>query len=455
MIIDQNRTITRINKAGALIFDCPEEAIINNICHDSVCPQQLGKCPIWDKGMTVHQKEVTGLRADGSLIALLKSAVKIDDFILEMFIDISDITSAREQTLKAKADAETANQSKSQFLANTSHELKTPMNAIIGYATVALTKDLSPELRGYLNGIEKSSRSLMSIINNILDFSKIDAELMQLNSLDFNLDDILNTLNKEVAPNARKKGLGFSIEVSTDIPNALIGDSGKLEQVLSQLLSNAVKYTEKGQIRLKVNASKVRESEHGVMFSFIIEDTGTGIAEEQMDKLFQTFIQGDGSSTRTHGGLGLGLALSKKLVDLMEGNIFVESEPGQGSTFTFSVKLEQQSGIIERPVKLESINFAENDMQEGDYTIDPSINGTVDYAAIDIKAIKILLTELIELVEIDIIAAFERLNDIKVLAGTTREIENIEAAINDYDSDAALDGIVLLAKKMNIYLKEQ
>ncbi|MGD8294064.1 MAG: response regulator, partial [Desulfobacterales bacterium] len=228
---------------------------------------------------------------------------------------------------------------KSDFLANMSHEIRTPMNAIIGMSHLALKTKLTPKLQDYLNKIQSSANSLLGIINDILDFSKIEAGKLDMESVAFNLDDVLNNLANLVTVKAQKKNdLEVLFATAPEVPRSLVGDPLRLGQVLINLANNAVKFTESGEI--VVSTEVLNRHEAGLTIKFSVRDTGIGLTKEQIGKLFQSFSQADTSTTRKFGGTGLGLTISKRLVNMMGGKIWVDSEPGQGSTFSFTANFD-------------------------------------------------------------------------------------------------------------------
>jgi signal transduction histidine kinase/CheY-like chemotaxis protein len=239
-----------------------------------------------------------------------------------------------EQLKEAKESAEKATKSKSDFLANMSHEIRTPMNAIMGMTYLAMQTDLTPKQQDYLKKAHGSATSLLGLINDILDFSKIEAGKMDMESVDFHLDDVLDNVSTLISLKAEEKGLALVFKTPPEIPRFLIGDSLRLGQILINLSNNAVKFTEKGSVTIET--ALVDEPNDRLIFQFAVRDTGIGLTPEQIGKLFQSFSQADSSTTRKFGGTGLGLTISKQLVEMMDGKIWVESESGEGSSFIFT-----------------------------------------------------------------------------------------------------------------------
>ena len=285
-------------------------------------------------------QQTTAQRADGQA---LQVEMNISEWVQDgqtyftlIVRDVSERLRLVEELKIAKDEAERASQAKSTFLANMSHEIRTPMNAVLGLTHLALRQATDERGRDYLERIQQSAQHLLGIIDDILDFSKIEADKLRLEHIDFSLASVLENFSNLIVDKATAKGLKLSIEVGPDVPDALVGDPLRLGQILINYGNNAVKFTERGEIRVRVE--RLEQGAQDVVLRCAVRDTGIGLSPEHRQRLFQSFHQADPSTSRQYGGTGLGLAIAARLADMMGGQVGVDSRLGEGSTFWFSAR---------------------------------------------------------------------------------------------------------------------
>jgi two-component system sensor histidine kinase/response regulator len=362
--MDSNGKIIDWNVQAEKIFGWPRAEVLGRILSETVIPahqrdlyeEEVRLLLVSRQGTALNKRfEVTAVCNDRREIpseVTISIVRREDSHQFAAFVrDLSERKRFEQDLREAKEAAEGANQAKSAFLATMSHEIRTPMNGILGMTELVLDTDLSTEQREHLGLVRLSAESLLSIINDILDFSKIEAGKLELEFIPFDLRESLGETMKALSFRAHQKGIELIYDVLPEVPEALLGDPGRVRQILINLVGNAIKFTERGEIVVTVDEQP--EAPNMTRLHFAVRDTGVGVPIEKQESIFEAFSQADGSMTRKYGGTGLGLTICKRLAHLMEGRIWMESQPGQGSTFHFVIRVGIQDTPAARSVPVQ------------------------------------------------------------------------------------------------------
>ncbi|NOR88485.1 MAG: response regulator [Bacteroidales bacterium] len=350
IIFDENLQVLRVNKQAVTLFSATHENnLLGKRCHHLFKDQDKEICPLLTDSRNIVNNELRIKTILGNSKNVIKNATLIDldgrKVILETFIDITKRKQIESELISAKETAIMATQEKSKFLASMSHEIRTPLNGVIGMASLLNKTNLNEKQKGYLDIIQISSTNLVSIITDILDFSKIEAGEVQLEKHSFSIIEEIERNIKVLRLKAEEKGLELLVSFDEKIPEYIIGDSVRIKQVFINLVSNAIKFTNQGNVTIRL----MYESDTNNKRLYLeVEDSGIGIPKERLDKIFRAFSQTDSSITRKYGGTGLGLTISKELIELMGGEIGVDSKVGNGSKFWFRIPTEKGEKHIEK-----------------------------------------------------------------------------------------------------------
>ena len=349
VVIDADKhEIIELNQAALDLLETTREKAIGNIFYKYICSHAEGECPVTDLGKEVDKAERELLTEGGAVLQILKTVKKAvfkgKECLIESFMDISELKKVEKELIIAKNGAEAANEAKTSFLSMMSHEIRTPMNGVIGMTDLLSKTKLDAEQRDYVDTIRISGDALLSVINDILDYSKIESGKMSIEEYPFKLFDVIEDAVGLFSVNAHRRQIVLTQKIGDSVPEYVKGDSIRLRQVIVNLLSNALKFTERGEVKISVEEkSRKKPRKKGALFIsellFCVKDSGIGISKQGQNVLFKDFSQVDSSTTRKYGGTGLGLAICKRICEMMRGNIWVKSQEGKGAEFNFVIKV--------------------------------------------------------------------------------------------------------------------